>query len=78
MALLFKVSLLHPSLFWLSDLDVFPFFTSLNEKVGSEQAAGGSEAGGGFLNVVAPSGFAGCFSGVSPTAVTPHTSFLQK
>lgn len=71
MALLFEepVDLLHSSLFWLSDLAFFSFFTLLNEDTGSKQAGGRSVTIGGFLNVVALSGFVGRFSGVSPTAV---------
>lgn len=79
MALLFKepVNLAHSSLFWPSECAFFSSCTLLNDDTGSEQAAGGSVATGGFVDVE-PSGFAGRFSGVSPTALVPDTSFLQK
>lgn len=57
MELLFKgpVNLAHSSLFWTSD------FSLLNDDTGSEQAAGGSVATGGFLDVVGLGGFVGRF-----------------
>lgn len=73
------VNLAHLSLFWPSELDLFSSWTSLNDDdTGSEQAAGGSGTLGGFLDDVGHVGFVDRFSGVSPTAVVPHMSFLQK